>query len=69
MKKIKKSIAVFAALLLMSNGLNASIALAESCFEWADREATRMGFIQGWTHAEEHTAFLALLDECEGQNP
>jgi predicted small secreted protein len=33
MKKIKKSIAVFAALLLMSSSLNASIALAESCFE------------------------------------
>jgi hypothetical protein len=69
MNKIKKSIAVFAALLLMSNGLNASISIAETCWEWADREATAQGHMQGWNHQQEHIAFLALLDECENQNP
>lgn len=39
------------------------------CFEYADRVATREGFLNGWTHEEEHTAFLAIYDRCvAGQN-
>ena len=64
MNKIKKSIALVAALLLMSSSLNAYNVYSPSCFEWADSVATQEGFMQGWTHAEEHTAFLALFDEC-----
>ena len=67
MNKIKKSFAVVAVLLLMSSNVNALIRVSHACFDWADREATRQGFIQGWTYEEEHTAFLALYDYCNNQ--
>jgi len=64
MKKIKKSVAFVATLLLMTSGLNAYNVYSPSCFEWADSVATQMGFMQGWNYQQEHTAFLALFDEC-----
>ena len=38
MNKIKKNIAVVAALLLMSSSLNALIPASYECFEWADEK-------------------------------
>lgn len=67
MKKFKKSIAVVAALLLMSSNINANNENSPECFEWADSVATNLGFEQGWTHAEEHQVFLILYDECVNQ--
>ena len=66
-KKIKKSIAVFAALLMMSSSLSAYSFVSPGCFEWADQYASYLGFVNGWTHAEEHQVFLIFYDECVNQ--
>lgn len=37
---------------------------SHSCFDYADRESKRMGFLQGWTYEQQHQAFLFLYDTC-----
>lgn len=38
--------------------------LPETCFEWADREATRIGFMQGWSHEQEYDYFVVIYTRC-----
>jgi len=64
MKKLKKSVAVVAALLLMSSGLNAYNIESPRCFELADSAATAIGDIYGLSHLEEYNLFEQLYDDC-----
>ncbi len=70
---IKKVLSVLTVVLLMSSSLSAVSLLNSSisnlrsvdCYTYADQRATRIGFVQDLTHAEEHQVFLVLFDECE----
>ena len=65
---MKKVFGILTAVLLLSSSINATTLFNLSsvdCFNYADRYATRIGFTQGLSHAEEHQVFLALYDECE----
>jgi hypothetical protein len=60
-KKIKKSVAVFAVVLMMSSGLNAS---SFNCFNLADTAASAIGTIYGLSHLQEYNLFIQLYDDC-----
>ena len=64
----KKSIAVCAALLLMSSSLNANSKVYEeesyACFVASDNLAAAYAAQYGWTYEQEYAAFIALYDTC-----
>jgi hypothetical protein len=70
MNKIKKSIAVFAALLLMGSNVNAIAVVNYNCHLFADEMASEIGNRLVLDHAAEHQVFLDLYDLCvEATNP
>ena len=62
-KKIKKSVAVFTVVLMMSSSLNA---VNYDCFVASDNLASAYGDYYGWNHGQEYAAFIVLYDTCVG---
>lgn len=60
-KKIKKSVAVFAVVLMMSSSLSAA---NYNCYNLADTAAGAIGTIYGLTHLQEYNLFVQLYDDC-----